>query len=668
MKNKRNRQLFLVFIIGALASSCSVKKDDSVTGADGEGTVIATPDLKPRPVLDQDKDGLSDELESNLGRDKLTGNFPTFSVGSFNFTEIEIKDFLRSDNDYSVKFYLDDKTGRDLSYNPIRDKMAKASYQRVVGQPLNPDPINYFDFGVLKLSNFSHVDYTNLKNYLFLNRDELESKAIRLQSRLFIDVDDIIGIEKIYNIKSEVGFVSGDGSFTSLGGVQDLIGVDRTRVTFNSRGDSNTARSNIEVMVYIDRLSIDTLNLILDNDYDLALKIVDYKAELTNGRTFSYSTQLSEASTTGALFAISTPEKNALFFNTRKEPIDDTIKRFFRGDTSDDNEGTLLGIGPMVNTSSFPIVFEEGGNEHLDQDSWFLFSENNKTSDTPNLGESVMLGFFQNSFIAQSSKRLIQIRDKSYTGKTITRDITGLSLGESVSIEIQGLNKRPFADGPTRIHVWVEGTELQEVCVRNSCGGNDPRFLIGTASNSFISREKRSLTGHLLKGGDMGGGGGVHGNKQDEDDKCGIECHYPYSRLGCHILWRGYGLRTEPLNIYSNNRLSEIKFTSAKNSVPIPLTDSAFFKRNPPVEELEKGKGSWLFQFKIDDEFLLRHGESLKIHFPVIKNPTVLHGFHQDINCATQVRSHSYQDQNIKVHHSDGDTQRIMNFKIIRSF
>lgn len=646
MNNKR-KQVFLVFLAASVFTSCSVKKDDSLVGVEGDGTVIATPDLKPRPVLDQDKDGLSDDLEATLGRDKLTGNFPSFSVGSFNFTEIEIKDFLRSDNDYSVKFYLDDKTGRDLSYNPIRDKMAKASYQRVVGQPLNPDQINYFDFGVVKLSNFSHVDYTNLKNYLFKNKEELESKAIRLQSRLFIDVDDILGIQKIYNIKCEVGFVSGDGSFNSLGGVQDLIGVDRTRVTFNSRGDSNTARSNTEVMVYIDRLSIDTLNLILDNDYDLALKIVDYKAELSNGRTFSYSTQLSEASTAGSLFAISTPEKNALFFNTRKEPIDDTIKRYFRGDTSDDNEGTLLGIGPMVNTSSFPIIFEEGGNEHLDQNSWFLFSANNKTSDTPDLGESVMLGFFQNSFIAQSSKRLIQIREKSYEGKTVTRDIVGLSLGETVAIEVKGVNRNAVAEDPKRIHVWVEGTQHRQVCVRDNCGGGPVgRFSMGDGSN----------------------GGGPRFSSLKEDDKCGVTCHYPHSRLGCEILWRDLGTQEIPLNLYSNNRLSEIKFTTAKNSIPIPLTDSVFFKRNPPVEELEKGKGSWLFKFKIDDEFLLHHGESIKIHFPVIENPKVVYGFNQDISCAAQVRNHTYQDPNIKVHHSDGDTQRTMNFKITRSF
>jgi len=638
-----NLNYYPLILAIAVSTSCSVKKDEPAVAQ--EEVVIATDDLKPAPVLDQDKDGLSDVLESEIGRDKLTGTFPTFTIGSFNYTQIEVKDFLRNDNDLKVDFFLDEKTGRDLSYNPIRDKMARASYQRVVGQPLNPDPINYYDFGVIKLSKFSHVDYMRIKNYLFQNREELDSKAIRIQSRLFIDTKDILGIKKIFNIKCEVGFVSGDGSFNSFGGVQDLIGVDRTRVTFNSRGDSNFARSNTEVLVYIDRLPIDTLNTILDNNYDLALKIVDYKAQVTNGRTFSYSTQLSEASTAGSLFAVSTPEENALFFNARKETIDETAKRYFNGDTSDDNEGTLLGVGNMVNTSSYPIVFEEEGNSHLKQKSWFLFSENNKTSDTPKLGESIMLGFFQNSFLANSSTRMIKKRKESFSGETVTRDITGLNLGETVTLQISGNNRKYNSTNPRQIHVWVEGTKHAQICHRiPSCGGG--QFLLGGASE---------------------GGGPLQSAPVTEDEKC-TDCHWPYTYEGCEINWKDLKYSDTPLNLYSNSRLSEIQFVTEKNSIPISLTDASFFKKDLPIQDLEKGSGTWLFKFKVDEEFLSRHGERISFNFPHIQHPIVNHGLHSDINCAQRVRNHKFKDGNINRKQTDGDIQRTLDFTITRSF
>ena len=394
-----NKKLIWTTLITLLAGSCSVKKDDAPLENPQQ---VGTTTVQIPPINDLDKDGLRDELENSLGRDKLTGTFPAFKVKDFNFTEIKVLDFDTENNDFSLKYERAEEVYRNLDYTPIQEKMALHSYLNLVGQSEVPDPINVFDLGVIKLSNFSNVGLIKAKNYLFKNNDDFDSQAIKISSRFFIEASNIVGIKKISNIKAEVGFVSGNGAFNTFGTTFDLISVDRQRVTFSARGDEDLAVTGKEVSVFIDRLPIETLRTILENNYDLALKIVDYKAELIDGSEFTYSTQINQALNAGTLFAISANGKNSLFFNARKEPISETLNRFFQDSPSSDGEGTLQGIGGLQTTTSYPVEFELAGNEQLKSHGWYLSSENNKLTDTPKVSDTVYAGYFRNDYLAKT--------------------------------------------------------------------------------------------------------------------------------------------------------------------------------------------------------------------------------------------------------------------------
>src|SRR5690606_6786672 len=151
--------------------------------------------------------------------------------------------------------------------------------------------------------------------------------------------------------------------FKSFGNTFDLMTISNTRAVINSSGDFDNGKLNMEAQVYVDRLPLETISHILDNDLQLAIKIIDYEATTTDGVTYKYSSQVQEAAGVGTLFSVSTADKGHLFFNARKESIEETLKRLFK-EVESDGEGTLLSTQGHISNSFYPIVFEAGGNNH----------------------------------------------------------------------------------------------------------------------------------------------------------------------------------------------------------------------------------------------------------------------------------------------------------------
>ena len=68
--------------------------------------------------------------------------------------------------------------------------------------------------------------------------------------------------------------------------------ISNTRAVINSSGDFESGKLNMEAQVYVDRLPLETISHILDNDLQLAIKIIDYEATTTDGINFDYLKKL----------------------------------------------------------------------------------------------------------------------------------------------------------------------------------------------------------------------------------------------------------------------------------------------------------------------------------------------------------------------------------------
>lgn len=604
----------LVFII--LSASCSFKSDEHNETADNQSQVIQSTSQGTR--IDSDKDGISDEIEASLGTDPMHGKFPSFSVVDFKESNIEILDFSDPANKIKVTYQLKEGGDSGLDYTPIREKIAAHSYLRSINQGEKPASIEIYDLGVIKLSNFNYLDTQKIRNFLITNQDRVDDQSARITSRFSIKANYILGIRKLSQFKVELGFIETDSGFTSFGNTFDLMTISNTRAFINSSGDFENGKLNMEAQLYVDRLPLETLSHILENELQLAIKIIDYEVITTDGFTYKYSNQVQEAASVGTLFSISTTGKNHLFFNTRKESIEETLDRLFN-EVETDGEGTLLSTQGHISNSSYPIVFEAGGNNHLNQSAWYLFSENDKLSDIPNIGETVMLGYFRNEYVARMGKRLISKDTSDIKAVEVIHSIHDLKLGETIEIEIAGRILTP-----THSSAYEISSEANvEVC---TCRGRD----------CFKS----------------------------VDDKCRQWSGY---KGWCGHNWTDYTEVEDSLDLFTSE-LNGIEFYSEKHGNPIPLNSNDFFDYAHPIQDSETG--AWKVQIRVDDKFIENYGTSIMIKLPKQAKPQIKYGFWGYTNCGHRNlgRNFHFISSHIREHYASGDLIHDVTFKMKRIF
>jgi len=609
----------LIMSLFALISSCAFKDTD-----ESNNIVNTTSNHQSNTEsvrIDTDRDGITDEIELALGIDPKQAYFPIFSVSDFRESTLEIFDFTDPSIKIKATYQLKSEADAGLNYTPIKEKIAAHSYLRTINQGEKPAPIDISDLGVIKLSSFNYLDIQRIRNFLIENTDRVDDQSSRITSRFSIKVQNILGILKLSQFKVELGFIESDSGFKSFGNTFDLKTISNTRAVINSSGDFDSGKLNMEAQVYVDRLPLETISHILDNELQLALKIVDYEAMTTDGMSFKYSNQVQEAASVGTLFSVSTPEKNQLFFNARKESIMKTLNRLFNSVESD-GEGTLLSTQNHTANSFYPIIFESGGNNHLKQTAWYLFSENDKLSDTPNVGETVMLGFFTNEYVARIGKRLISISEKSFKSIEVNYSINDLKIGETLKIGISGKILRPT-------HTSIRELSSEADVIVKHC---EPR-------------EPRSPRDRLEKG----------------------PCYESNYRGWCGHNWSDYSEEAQNLELFTTD-LKGIEFYSEKVGLPIPVNSNEFFRYAHPIED--KDADEWIVQIKVDQSFIDLYGSSIKIRLPKKENPQVKFGFVGYTNCAHRNlgRNFHFVSSNIQEHFASGDLIHNVTFKLKRIF
>ena len=597
-------------------TGCAFKKEDQTSGVNK----ISLPEQGQ--ALDSDRDGLSDKLEKRIGGDAKLAYFPSFSLTGFRGTTIDILDITNPDNQIRVTYKPTQKNESRLEYTPIKEKIGAQAYFKSNAQEEKPSAVDIDDLGVIKLSNFSYVQAQKIKNYLIKNQEQTEDQLASIATRFSLKAKNIKGLTKLGQLKVELGFIETDLGFQSFGQAFYLMTTSNTPTVINSSGDFNSGQLNMDAQVQIDRLSLDTISHIIDHDLQLALKVIDYKATTLDGSTYRYSTQVQEAASNGALFSISYPAGNKLFFNARKETIEQTLKRLFEN-VQTDGEGTLISFEDYVSNTTYPVVYEEGGNRHLKQSSWYLFSESDKTTDTPNTGETIMLGYFTNEYVARMGKRLVLTNDKNFKENEAIYPVNDLKIGETLKFEITGKVIRPARSKKRAARSTMIRTELE--CDR---GGRD----------NFKAMFKM------------------------------LECSTYERSYVCGYWWRDYIELEEELKFY-NGKTKGIEFYSKNSKKPISIDqDLNFLKDTRPIRDFSTG--AWKIRIKVDQSFLNAYGNSIKMVFPKEDRSKIEHGFdgHRDCDGLSRGREHRFKDDNIRKHVSSGDLTYDVNIKLERIF
>ena len=640
---------FVVFFILLLGASCSVKEESEAVAENPSRILPLTTVFSTDKDLDQD--GLSNELEESLERDPRIGDFPRFSISSLRHTQIKLKDLARAGSEVVVEYNTYDNVNYNIKYNPVRDKVAKASYRRVIGKVEPAEPIGIFDFGTLKLSNFNEEQLQEIQSIIngYDGHDAIHT--VSLNSIFTLKVEMMKGIVKLYDVKGELGFIDEKGAFNSFGPIFDVLSTDRTRIIFNSDGLDDSSTSNMEVMIHLDRLEVSDLQDVLENNYDLAFKVHNYKADTAEKKIIEYTDQVKRALEVGVLFAVSSNDNDYLFFNSQTENIEKTLERLL-GPIDSDSEGTIVGIGHNVTNTDFPIVFEAGGNNHLRQSSWHLFSEKSKIDDIPRKSGTVMLGFFTNRELASSNDRLI-LKSKSNVVSSVdlacsgsrvcigALSSSGIVTPESTPIQLNNLNVGEL------VEIKVSG--------KNYRWGPDQ---IQTGSVKIISSY---LT--------------CPNNRYPRPEI--NSCRRVSNNRQCSYTRRNRVLKTEDLSALSIDSLfKSISLESIDKSRMIHFSERELFNLHRPVYK----KDHWLISFYVSEDTISKYGESLTLNFPKIGGRAFRSGFlgfnEEDCDKMTQFsdeyqrdslvwNAESYDDTFLD---NSGDTLRNYKVDIVRQF
>jgi len=612
----------------AILASCSVKSDkdseESVTlinqTVNEEELDDVIIDRNGNTVgIDTDGDGLSDSLEDKIGRSKTTGIFPMFSIRDHEETTLTLKGVGPDRKEKKVTYKAKDNLNYSLEYTPIRDKIARNSYNRTIGNYSEYSDINIYDSSIVKISKYSEAKNREIDDLIEEYENDDSNLTFTLRSIFSINLDKVAGISKIYDLEANLGFIDENGQFSSFGSSFNLLSTNNTRIVFNSDGVADSSLSNMKVMIYVDRININDLRNVFDDNNDLALRIINYKAITAQDNIFEYSDQLSKSSEKCVLYAISTPESNHLLFNAKKEPISKAITDKF-GDIETDGEGTLLSLGGYVSNTDYPIIFEEGGNDHLMQKSWQLFSENGKVTDNPSYGETVSLGFFNNYELAQAGRREnisesvnvnvvdsvdIACRDDERCADTL---LNGNSIDSSNDLTIKDLN----------IGEYVE---------------------ISVSGESFTAKVKESSRVLFAKF--------RYEHERCQDDRgpsagTGVDCYRVSDSINkkCTYKWKDVNYTSQNIFNYSRKELEKsIGIIPATRSTQVSYDDKKFFNLYSP-NKINESK-EWFYTFKVTDDFLENFGSAVSVRVNKIGSSSVRIGY-QDLDENSWCKKNEY--------------------------
>ncbi len=595
-------KLLLLVSIGYCLGSCSIKKSEDITPEETlETQTLNEGDLYP----DKDGDGLSDALESKIGRRSDIGNFPKFKVANFQDTTFFF-DGIGVDRK-TVKFsYGNTNPNYSLRHEPIRDAIARSAYEKLTSDAPEVSEINLDDLNILKISNYNAQLNRRASKFIVENVEGNETNtSIKVESVFSILASDVLGIEKISDISATLGFIGEEGEFSAIGNSFYLQDIDGVRLHFEPQDSSNEAYSSSFVQIRFDDIDLGTYRQVFDEGYDLALKINNYIVKTRDGQSFDYLGQIAKATQKCSIYAISDDENDQVIFNSNLESIESTLERLF-GSIQTDGENGLLAVGDKGTDSDFPIRLDEYFSDHLQRSAWHFLSSKNDLKAVLGVGESALLGYFKNFELSKAIKK--KNLKYSINGRVI--DDVGVACGGNTACssnmgEFQvfnsesGITLKNLNLGET-VELWISGASFwPEV--------SSPENRVFDVTARF---ERCTTSGP-------------------------IECYLYPERYTCKYTWSDFSYKKSLIKDDPYFFLGKyMKIIPEGFSRPVHLDDRDFFNLYVPEQINDE---DLLITFKVTQKLLDKYGSQVYLDFPEISRGSFNHGFlgFESANCTS---------------------------------
>jgi len=460
-----------------LLNGCSFKPQEE-TGGKNVSTI--------RAFVDLDGDGLSDDLEGQLGSSKTETNLARFSVNHFYSSEFRISDFAIN-YDVSVLEH-------DLDFNLIRAKAGVITYQNLTNIKQDVEPFGVQDLNIIPISHFTFKDKLSIQAELKKKESAVRKDELTIISKFTLKAAESKGLRKISNIKYTLGFVDvKNGKFQDI--VTDLILISGSglKVYFTSDGNADELFSAQDIFISLDRLENNIIEQFANLDNELAIKVTDFDYELIDGSVLKYSEVISNAQGMTSAVAYVDNFKAELNFTSRTDSLASFTGRY---NVIHDRNGNVEEVGGQYTTAKFPVKFEELSPIEIKKSFWKIISETNSGLDHLQVGLSSLYSYLPLYEVAGSAKREIKDFDEEDLSSASFK-LENLKLGENSVIKVKTLVT--YSDVGAIYGASVSSYAHVETCIDErdrGCGGRCKKMCTRDWLQGWCGINLRSLSSY----------------------------------------------------------------------------------------------------------------------------------------------------------------------------
>jgi len=362
-KNKKqkiiNLNISTMVIFVLLASSCSIKKDQSKVNA-------TTNILSIEEMVDSDGDGVPDSIELQRGTNPYIADIPRIRVSSV--SEISVGATFRSSEDGNSYISKDillpqkiaetgDTSGADRDYlKALRKKVLSNQVAQIRNIDADKeDLITNEDLRTSILSNWENeVFYKTLDSLLRIN-SPLDNETGKVSMSFKIKLNDTLGVTEVSNIKLKTFFYN----YKKMEEIDiyshSLLKEDGSKERINIYKDKEANPVSLYKIVSTD-LNTSKIAENIKSRNEVGLKFTDYDY-VSSGISLNYSTVLQKTLDHDAKIIFSNGIKTEIFFVSPIFTLAEALSIIGKKVTKD-AKGGIYSIDGIETNSSLPIEFD----------------------------------------------------------------------------------------------------------------------------------------------------------------------------------------------------------------------------------------------------------------------------------------------------------------------
>lgn len=398
------KQLLILYLLTSIMTSCSVKKDSS------NKNLLES--LKTMP--DQDNDGLSDELERQVGSNPLISDLPKLSIelvkdvslgGIFRKNEKSENSFLFLKQEFNE---IDTQKGGDLNLlKVLRLKVIKNQYNHLRNiKTEKSDVITNEDLRTNILSGWSDDIYYNFLGLIDPLGEIQDNGSGKFLSNFKIKISNAKNVTEVSDISLKSFFHNFENSSEIDIYNHFLLKSNGSKEKYNLEGNESYVPAITYSLIANELKTTDLHSQILLRS-EIGIKFSDYNY-VSSGTPLNYLETLGKVLDGNAKIIFSDGKSLEVFFASPGITLEKAFS--LKGLIFKTNaKGEIYSINGLENTLDYPIDLDNFKIDDIHKGIWSVFGEGDSLKDILKLQGTYVVSYSKGMDLLRASKNWVEV-------------------------------------------------------------------------------------------------------------------------------------------------------------------------------------------------------------------------------------------------------------------